>query len=271
MNIAGRKKQKFVWMAVFVIIIAWLSLTNVQVEADDSDSVIEFNITEKMVLSGDGKSCNLKVLPAAIEILNTSNRIIGVDSVTASAANGWALIDQQCDFSRLAADSKKISITANGTFDLINRYCPELEIASGECAAILITAKTGAVTEAVKDELAANIIVTLKDMGADMSKVVTYKYPTVDFVKSEETFDHSIYGIGITRTIVGASSIKLVFNKKMFIYAFGEEHTIVVLDKNEEFPYDSDIACTELIVPGDTAFIGVDLVNPGGKIGRAHV
>lgn len=271
MSIDERRIRSLLVAVTAFIIVCRLFYGCVQVSAIDSSSIIEFDITEKVELTGDGTSCDLMVSPSTIEITNTCNRIIGVDSVTAYAVNGWQLVESECDFNRMAADSKKIGIIANGTFDLKEKYCPQIEVSSGDRTEILISAKTGVVTGAVENEVAANIVVTLEDKGKDPNTVVTYKYPSVDFAKTRETYDHSYYGIGITRGIEGADSIKLVFSKEMTIYAFGDDHSIIIFDKYDNMPYDSDMVCTELIVKGDTATVIADLLNPGGIVTESDI
>ncbi len=268
MSLVERRGGSFGVPRILLVVVLCLYFIAVPTEAETGEAIIEFEITERIDLTGDGNSCDLKAEPAAIEIINTGKRIISVDNIMASADNGWTLVEQGCDFKKLDVDSKKISITANGTFDLMDKYYPGLEIAAEEQTAILITAKTGPVTNLIEEDHAANIIITLKDMGPDMSKTVIYKYPTVDFVGSEETFDHSLADVGITRTFIGADSIKLVFSKDMHVYPYGGQHTILVMDKDYNVPYDKNFVSNEIIVPGDTVFLGVNLVNPGGRGSR---
>lgn len=252
-------------MVIGIMTLCFLAFHTEEVDATTNNSTVEFTITEKMMLEGDGTGCELVAEPGAIEIVNEGNRDIVVETIRAEGSNGWTLVGGDCEFDRLAANSRKINVMARDVMagnehDLISPYHINKTLSSGGYVTIPISAKTGPVTEAVSDEHVLSLITTITTPEINL-----YEYPVVDFLAAEETFDHSVFDYGITRTIAGASSIKLVFDREIYIYTTGEEHSLVVMDGDFKTPYDGDVQCDEMIVPGDTATIWVDILAPTGR------
>lgn len=252
-------------MVIGIVTLCFLAFHTEEVDATTNNSTVEFTITEKMMLEGDGTGVELVAEPGAIEIVNEGNRDIVVETIRAEESNGWTLVGGDCEFDRLAANSRKINVMARDVMagnehDLIGPYHINKTLCSGGYVTIPISAKTGPVTEAVSDEHVLSLITTITTPEINL-----YEYPVVDFLAAEETFDHSVFDYGITRTIAGASSIKLVFDREIYIYTTGEEHSLVVMDGDFKTPYDGDVQCDEMIVPGDTATIWVDILAPTGR------
>lgn len=123
---------------------------------------ISYTVTEKVNMTADSAG-NLVIDPVVIE--NTGEFDISVDSISVVGINGWTLVPDKTDFSKLPADSKQISMVANG-HDLTSDYTNVGVIdcfhsSDNNSMSIPMTGRTGAAITAVEDELAANIVVTV--------------------------------------------------------------------------------------------------------------
>lgn len=123
---------------------------------------ISYTVTEKVNMTADSAG-NLVIDPVVIE--NTGEFDISVDSIAANGANGWTLVPDTTDFTTLPADSKQVSMVANGhdlTSDYINVGVIDcFHSSDNNSMSIPMTGRTGAAITAVEDELAANIVVTV--------------------------------------------------------------------------------------------------------------
>mgnify|MGYP000523728057 CR=1 FL=1 len=75
-------------------------------------------LQKKVNMTADSAG-NLVIDPVVIE--NTGEFDISVDSISVVGINGWTLVPDKTDFSKLPADSKQISMVANG-HDLTSDY-----------------------------------------------------------------------------------------------------------------------------------------------------
>ena len=123
-------------------------------------TAIDFTITEKINMTGTADSHDLTVDSLAV----TNNNEIGVlniDSIAATAANGWMLVSGSTDFTKVAADARQFALVADGSHDMTSAYREAGTVDPGQTDTTAFTGKTGIVTAAVDDEKVADVVVTV--------------------------------------------------------------------------------------------------------------
>ena len=124
---------------------------------------IDFTISEKIDLTGDGLTDDLTVSDLVIANNSTMGQI-ELTSLEASAVDGWTLESADTDFVNMAADSKKIAVMY-GEHDFAegirNFADDEFLIDASTSESIALDAKTGPVTKRVFNYQVARVIATI--------------------------------------------------------------------------------------------------------------
>ena len=124
---------------------------------------IDFTISEKIELTGDGQTDDLSVSDLVITN-NSSMGQIEVKTLEASAVDSWILESMDTDFVNMAANSKKIAV-GYGEHDFADGAKTfaddELLINASSSKNIAFEAKTGPVTQNVFNYQVARMVATI--------------------------------------------------------------------------------------------------------------
>lgn len=123
-------------------------------------TAVDFSVTEKINMTGTANSDDLTVDSLAITN-NSAMGVLNIDSITATGTNGWSIVANTTDFSKLAKNAQKVSLTADGTNDMTAAYAAAGTVDPGQTDTTTFTGKTGMVTTAVADTQVADITTTV--------------------------------------------------------------------------------------------------------------
>lgn len=122
---------------------------------------IDFSVTEKINMTATANSATLTVDSLAVTN-NSAMGVLSIDSVEATAANGWTLVADTTDFANLSANAKQFSLVADTAKDMsTGKYQAAGTVAPGMTDTTSFTGKTGMVTAALNDVKVADVVVTI--------------------------------------------------------------------------------------------------------------
>lgn len=179
-----------VLLAALLILMSAVSVFAIQQEVNPC---VDFTVTEKINMSGSTDRQELKA--DSLNIINNSEMgILNIDSVRAKPVNGWELVSNDEDFAQMPKNSKKISIVADETHDMIEEYKNAGEIKPGLSGFVKLRGNTGMMTEPVIDEKAADIVITVSQKmpepllasGKELGKYITISDLTEHIVFTDE-------------------------------------------------------------------------------------
>ena len=124
-------------------------------------TAIDFTITEKINMVGTANSNDLTI--DSLEVTNNNNiGVLNIDSVQATAVEGWTIAAQDTDFTKLGADAKNFSMIADSTHDMsTGAYTAAGQVDPKATDTTTFTGKTGIVTTAIDDTKVADVVVTV--------------------------------------------------------------------------------------------------------------
>ncbi len=130
-------------------------------------AAIDVTISESIQMTGTANAVDLTVDKLTVTN-NSSAGVVNIDSISATAASGWQLVEQNTDFKSLSANAKKLSLIptlGSSTWD-ITKACPSFatvdsNVPAGTSKDVTFSGKTGIVTVAIDKVQVVNIIVTL--------------------------------------------------------------------------------------------------------------
>ena len=124
-------------------------------------TAIDYSVTEKIEMQGTENSTDLTI--DSLDVTNNLKAgVLNIDSVEATGDNGWAVVGDDSDFVKMGKNAHKFSMVADGTFDMsTGAYTEAGQVNPGEKDTTAFTGKTGITTEAITDEKAANVVVTI--------------------------------------------------------------------------------------------------------------
>lgn len=126
-------------------------------------TAVDFTVTEKINMTGNTNTSDLTI--EGLEVTNNNQiGVLKIESVKASASNGWALSDNSTDFLRMEKDSKKFSMVADDKHDLVTEYKEAGVVEPGQTDTTVFSGKTCIVSEPIADEKVADIVVTVSIM-----------------------------------------------------------------------------------------------------------
>lgn len=125
-----------------------------------SPTAVDFEITEKIDMIGSANSTDLTVEP--MEVTNLSQvGVLNIDSIEVEAEGAWEVLAMSTDFAKLAADSNKFGLMADGNHDMLAAYTAAGTVDPGATDTTTFTGKTGMVKTSVSDQKVAGMIVTV--------------------------------------------------------------------------------------------------------------
>ncbi len=125
-----------------------------------SPTAVDFEITEKINMVGSANSTDLTV--DSMEVTNLSQvGVLKIDSIDVEAEGTWEVMAMTTDFAKLAADSNKFGLMADGTHDMITAYSDAGTVDPGATDTTTFTGKTGMVKTNISDQKVAAMIVTV--------------------------------------------------------------------------------------------------------------
>ena len=132
-------------------------------------TAIDYSVTEKINMTGAENSTNL-----TIDSLDVTNNLkagmLNIDSVEATGDNGWTVVGDDSDFVKMGKNAHKFSMVADGSHDMsTGAYTAAGQVNPGGKDTTAFTGKIGITTEAITDEKAANVVVTVS-----LAKAIQY-------------------------------------------------------------------------------------------------
>ena len=79
-------------------------------------TAIDFSVTEEIIFTGTADSADL--VANDLEVINNSKIGVLTASIEVTGDNGWTVVADSTDFTRLGANAKKISIMVAGDHDM---------------------------------------------------------------------------------------------------------------------------------------------------------
>ena len=153
-------------------------------------TAIDYSVTEKINMTGAENSTDL-----TIDSLNVTNNlkagVLNIDSVEATGDNGWTVVGDDSDFVKMGKNAHKFSMVADGTFDMSTGvYTTAGQVNPGEKDTTAFTGQTGITTEAITDEKAANVVVTVSlAKGAGAGEEIQYEALTLKIIGKGKMMD----------------------------------------------------------------------------------
>ena len=127
-------------------------------------TAIDFTITEKINMVGTANSNDLTV--DSLDVTNNSNvGVLNIDSISATAVEGWTLVSDTTDFAKMDVDAKQFSLVADGSHDMTSAYTEAGTVDPQAKDTTTFAGKSGAVTTAIDDTKVADVVVTLSLAG----------------------------------------------------------------------------------------------------------
>ncbi|MBS5334711.1 MAG: hypothetical protein DBY08_00050 [Clostridiales bacterium] len=123
-------------------------------------TAVDFTVTEKISMTGKANAGDLTI--DSLEVTNNNEiGVLKIESIKASSSNGWILSDNSADFLRMEKDSKKFSIVADDSHDLVTEYKEAGTVDPGQTDTTVFSGKTCIVSEPITDEKVADVVVTV--------------------------------------------------------------------------------------------------------------
>ena len=123
-------------------------------------TAIDFSVTEEIIFTGTADSADL--VANDLEVINNSKIGVLTASIEVTGDNGWTVVADSTDFTRLGANAKKISIMVAGDHDMsTSAYTGAGNIDPTEKVTVALSGKTGRVTTAQEKTKVANFVTTV--------------------------------------------------------------------------------------------------------------
>ena len=149
-------------------------------------TAIDYSVTEKIEMQGAANSTDLTI--DSLDVTNNLKAgVLNIDSVEATGDNGWTIVGDDSDFVKMGKNAHKFSMVADGSHDMsTGAYADAGQVNPGEKDTTTFTGKTGITTEAINDEKAANVVVTVSlAKGTEAGEEIQYE----DFELTNETLE----------------------------------------------------------------------------------